>query len=158
MAWLGSLALVSSDVHLSVTRDYVSVHAGGKICWVQICFVHLPWLVYHLGTECPCCNELRRPQILAWVSLLPKHHINPLKLAPQAVQTFCNGSWGWITNCTPTHVHRAINLSLPIQKGSHFEEDDIFRCIYVNEKFGILIKISLKFVPKGQIDNNPALV
>ena len=36
--------------------------------------------------------------------------------------------------------------------------DDIFRCIFVNEKFCILIKTSLMFVPKGTIDNNPALV
>ena len=36
--------------------------------------------------------------------------------------------------------------------------DDIFRCIFVNEKFCILNKISLKFVPKGPIDNNSALV
>ena len=36
--------------------------------------------------------------------------------------------------------------------------DDIFRCIFVNEKFCILIKVSLKFVPKGPIDNNPAFV
>ena len=34
----------------------------------------------------------------------------------------------------------------------------IFRCIFMNEKFSILIKILLKFVPKGPIDNNPALV
>ena len=40
---------------------------------------------------------------------------------------------------------------------SHFS-DDVFRCIFVNEKFCILIKISLKFVPKGPIVNNPALV
>ena len=37
-------------------------------------------------------------------------------------------------------------------------EDDIFRCIFVNEKFCILIKTSMKFVPTGPIDNNPALV
>ena len=36
--------------------------------------------------------------------------------------------------------------------------DDNFSCIFGNEKFGIFIKISLKFVPKGPIDNNPALV
>ena len=45
----------------------------------------------------------------------------------------------------------------PGQKGRHFAED-IFRCIFVHEKFYILIKISLKFVPKGPIDNNPPLV
>ena len=47
--------------------------------------------------------------------------------------------------------------SPPRQNGRHFE-DDIFRCIFVDEKFCILIKISIKFVPKGQIDNNPVLV
>ena len=41
--------------------------------------------------------------------------------------------------------------------GRHFA-DDIFRCILVNDMFCILIKISLKCVPKGQIDNDPALV
>ena len=36
--------------------------------------------------------------------------------------------------------------------------DDTFKCISLNDKFLILIKISLKFVPKRPIDNNPALV
>ena len=31
--------------------------------------------------------------------------------------------------------------------------DDIFKCIFLNEKVQILIQISLKFVPKGPIDN-----
>ena len=35
---------------------------------------------------------------------------------------------------------------------------DIFKCIFVNEKVRILIKMSLKFVPKGRIDNNHTLV
>ena len=50
-----------------------------------------------------------------------------------------------------------INSSPPGQNGRHFA-DDAFRCIFVNEKFCILIEISLKFVPKGPIDDNPALV
>ena len=45
----------------------------------------------------------------------------------------------------------------PGQNGRLFAED-IFRCIFENEKFYILINISLKFVPKGPIDNNPVLV
>ena len=36
--------------------------------------------------------------------------------------------------------------------------DDIFKCIYVNEKIRILIRISPNFVPKGLADNNQALV
>ena len=37
-------------------------------------------------------------------------------------------------------------------------EDDIFRSIFMNENFCILINISLKFISKGPIDNKPALV
>ena len=36
--------------------------------------------------------------------------------------------------------------------------DDIFRCMFVNDKFCILLKISVNFVRKGPIDNNRALV
>ena len=36
--------------------------------------------------------------------------------------------------------------------------DDIFKCIFLNEKFSISIQISLKFVSRGPIDNKPALV
>ena len=50
-----------------------------------------------------------------------------------------------------------INSSPPGQNGRHFS-DEIFRCIFVNVKFCILIKISLKFVPNGPIYNNPVLV
>ena len=50
-----------------------------------------------------------------------------------------------------------VNSSLPGQNGRH-PTADIFRCIFMNEKFCILIKISLKFTRKGAIDNNPVLV
>ena len=36
--------------------------------------------------------------------------------------------------------------------------DDIFKCILLDEAVWFLTKISLKFVPKGLIDNNSALV
>ena len=46
-----------------------------------------------------------------------------------------------------------VNSSLPGQNRHRFL-DNIFRCIFVNEKFCILIKISLKYVRK----NNPAFI
>ena len=49
------------------------------------------------------------------------------------------------------------NSYSPAQNGHQFT-DDIFRCILVNEKVGILIKSSPKFVPKDPIDNKPTLV
>ena len=36
--------------------------------------------------------------------------------------------------------------------------DDNLKCIFVNENDRILIQISLKFVPKGPINNKAALV
>ena len=44
-------------------------------------------------------------------------------------------------------------------KGTPFRHfaDDIFKCIFLNGNIWIPIKISLKFVPKGPINNIPAL-
>ena len=50
-----------------------------------------------------------------------------------------------------------INTLRPRQNGRHFP-DDIFKRIFLNENVRILLKISLKFVPKGPINNIPALV
>ena len=60
------------------------------------------------------------------------------------------------TGESPRPENDYFNLSPPGQNGHHFA--DVFKCIFMNEKFCISIKISLKFVPKGPIDNNPALV
>ena len=54
-------------------------------------------------------------------------------------------------------VMKFINSSAPGQNGYHFA-DNIFWCTFVNENFCILIEVSRKFVPKGPIDNIPALV
>ena len=43
------------------------------------------------------------------------------------------------------------------KNGRHFTYD-IFKCIFLNENVRISIKISLKFVPNGPINNIPALV
>ena len=43
------------------------------------------------------------------------------------------------------------------QNGRRFP-DNIFKCIFLYENVWISIKISLKFVPKGPINNIPALV
>ena len=45
----------------------------------------------------------------------------------------------------------------PRQNGHRFA-DDTFKRIFLNENVSNSIKISLKFVPKGPINNNPTLV
>ena len=47
---------------------------------------------------------------------------------------------------------------LPLDKMAATFADYISSCIFVNEMFCILIKTLLKLVPKGSIDNTPALV
>ena len=55
------------------------------------------------------------------------------------------------------YIVKWINTLRPRQNGHHFL-DDIFKCIFLNENVSISIMISLKFVPRGQINNIPALV
>ena len=50
-----------------------------------------------------------------------------------------------------------LNTLRPRQNGRRFADDTLKR-IFLNENVRIWIKISLKFVPKGPINNNPALV
>ena len=49
-----------------------------------------------------------------------------------------------------------VNTLTPSQNDRHFSED-IFKCILLNENVWISIKISLKVVPKGPINNIPTL-
>ena len=64
----------------------------------------------------------------------------------------------WHTSSDTGGIYRSyLDSSPPEQNGRHFA-DDFFRCIFVNENFCILINSSLNFVPKGPIDNHPALV
>ena len=52
---------------------------------------------------------------------------------------------------------KGVNTLRQRQNGRHFA-DNIFKCIFLNEKIRILMKISLKFVPEVRINNIPALV
>ena len=54
-------------------------------------------------------------------------------------------------------VRHGVNTLRPRRNGRHFS-DDVLKSIFFNENVWIPIEISLKFVPKGQIDNIPALV
>ena len=68
-----------------------------------------------------------------------------------------------VSDVTVLRMHTCISSCLwvntlrPRQNGRRFA-DDTFKCISLNENARISIKISLKFVPKGLVNNNPALV
>ena len=61
--------------------------------------------------------------------------------------------WHWGNQNCPVPV----NLLRPTWNRRHFA-DDIFKCIFFNKNVLISIKISLKFIPKGPINNISTLV
>ena len=64
----------------------------------------------------------------------------------------------WANDKSKSHYQTVtVNTLRPRQNGRHFP-DDIFNYIFLNEKVLILMRISLKFVPKCSINNVPALV
>ena len=87
---------------------------------------------FHLMTSsCHRCMLYEDEFILSFVA--PQHLIFPYNK-------------GWLGN------HFELNTLRPRQNGCHFA-DDSFKCIFLNENVWIPIKISLKFVPKGPINN-----
>ena len=61
--------------------------------------------------------------------------------------------WPWAA----ASKYETLNTLRPRRNEQHFA-DDTFKRIFFNENVWILIKISLKFVPKDPINNIPALV
>ena len=82
-----------------------------------------------------------------------KNNMSTYGLA-QYVQTH-PGTCGQDRDSTAT-THDPYTLR-PRQNGRHFA-DDISKCICLNENVWIPIKISLKFDPKGPINNIPGVV
>ena len=74
---------------------------------------------------------------------------------------FVNSSMSCIIVDILHHCHAICDIvltHLPLDKMAAILADDIFKCIFLNEKNKIPIQISLKLVPRGPIDNKPALV
>ena len=63
-------------------------------------------------------------------------------------------SWGYHAICLSPGAPVTLR---PRQNGRHFP-DDILKWIFLNENVWISINISLKFVPRGPINNIPTLV
>ena len=85
------------------------------------------------------------------VEILPLGRQGPTCLIPSI-------SWLLMTWwCRNPWLLQAVNTLRPRQDGRHFP-DDIFKGIFSNENVWIPLKFSLKFVPKGPINNIPVLV
>ena len=95
-----------------------------------------------------------------WVCLTTTDVLQDISavLSCPLVQKFCTEHGISIKyECDSMDVTDTFNTLRPRQNGRHFAED-IFKCLFFNENVWISIEISLKFVPKGPINNIPALV
>ena len=77
-----------------------------------------------------------------------------------ALRRGCDSVVNWvIIGSHQSYVFLVLITTLgPTQNGRRHFADDFFRCIFFNEIVWISIKTSLRFVPKGPINNIPALV
>ena len=91
--------------------------------------------------------------------LAPSHYLNQCWNYNQSTKLFFSFTKMHLKNVIWVILSRGrwINPLRPRENGRHFA-DDTFKCIFLNEDVRISIKISLKFVPKGPINNIPALV
>ena len=98
----------------------------------------------------------------AWISILRIDFATTTGTMPMNISDKGQVAYGgfgrrMLHGCIDPSQAGHFNTSRPRQDGRHFT-DDIFKCIFFNENGCILIKFSLKYVHKGSIDNDPALV
>ena len=118
-------------------------------CW--LCYVYGSTISSKYNTNNFVAVISSHGWLQSWI-LIP---LLSLFAVPRNQPAFYRFSWGECVafkNC----YSRSINSSPLGQNGRNYT-DDIFRYVFMNEKFCILIRISLKVVPKCPIDNKPAL-
>ena len=125
--WIGNI------LHISLRRNAIHVNHYRNSCRSQWIAFDTRWFIFCMGWV-DCLRSRNRCYVFILFELIPPFYLIP-----------CRDYRCHITHAPP-----------PGQNDRHFA-DDMFRCIFGNDEFCILIKISLKFLPKGLIDNNPAL-
>ena len=124
--------MLSNDIHWSVTRAYWHHKSTVPVLFVQ-------QLVPVDSKKTTIKAQLAGP---LWGESTGELYVSML--------------W-WLESAIIGECGVGMLLLKPYQHGHHFT-DDIFQCVFLNENIWISIKISLNFVPKGRINNIPALV
>ena len=110
------------------------------ISWIDILIISCK---IGLRSQNPIDDKSKLVQVMAWHLAAPSHYLNQC----------------WRSSMTPygiTSPQYGASLR-PEQNGCQFAEN-IFKIIFLNEKFFVWIHISLGFVPEGPINNYSALI
>ena len=119
---------------------------------LALCEGYLP-VTRGFPSQRPRNDELWYFLLLAWITYLTNSQV-----ADWYLNRSLQKKLGFYQIEEEFRLHFAdINTLRPRQNGRHFA-DDIFKCILLNENVWIPNKISMKFVPKGPINNIPSLV
>ena len=89
-----------------------------------------------------------------WLKIYPSNFRQNVRAHPRASP--CVPKWQRRKSACSTYGHSCSHIEAETK--CRKIPDDILKCIFVNENIKVSIKISLKFVPKGPINNIPALV
>ena len=122
------------------TNNYIP-----QILW-DVITCPCPWYLLLAHKSSYTLTLLFYLSLIRCVWYMNKNQIDVLFNSNPCWLTFQIITWSW-----------CLNTLRPRQDGRHFP-DNIFKCIFLNENVWISIKSSLKFVPKGPINNIPALV
>ena len=114
----------------------------------------------------PCKPQHWRKSLIYWLEYLPRSYQSRIYYSMIIYNLWLNeyllsgmklSESAYVYNIIPFVLSNntiiMLNSSPPGQDVRHFTDG-----IFVNKKYCILMKISLKFVPKGAIENNPALL
>ena len=112
----------------------------------SICVLHMVWWQTRWTVPFEFDCEMRRN----------KQNYFP-NLSPRRIQFQATTLKMWLNTTINRVKGTYFNALRPRQNGRHFA-DDTFKRIFLKENVRILLKISMKFVPKVRINNIPALV
>ena len=105
--------------------------------------------------------SVKMAAILSWFQCVNYNWMNPYWLKQPAESTEaheCLNLDQFKSHCETKGLFYDFFNSLRPRLNERYNADDIFNCIFLKENVWIPTKISLKFVPKGPINNIPALV
>ena len=125
---------------------------GNKNCQSGKWLLASGYIVYHWKTGMyPVIKTISMWKCTWWTNTTTMKSLRHAKF-----QNF-NGSRTGLQLSLRNIFKPSVNSLRPRQNGRHFA-DNVFKCNFLNENVWIPIKISLKFVPKGPINNILALV
>ena len=167
---------VSNIVLLSLS--YIIQHCAMLICVIWLLFIVKYWHIHiwyvkhiHIKRYSGIWVGINNPTKPIWNPLhmisLHTYCLNSSDIPFHMISKLLKNEWLKFTWYTIPYDQQVLNNEWaithgvytlrPRQNGRHFP-DDIFKCIFLNENVRISIKISLKFVPKDQINNIPSFV